>query len=300
MKSVAMRKVDSSEGNVRTPQPTSTSTPSTAEKPKAPPGKVHDPEQLARARAEDPKYLSVGTSLKRQMQSALTKGNLSDADKKTSVMHGIECLMAYMLAFHYRTRAEILTSRPQHHESWEQFIPIWQFVESYGKQFPELRALLHQLNAIVREQLLHIYTSQTVASQSQAQKDLPPSSSQSTSASHPPDDPVSRLISGNKHRESAWSLCRAHEPLLHDLGLSPSSLSPASSIWDAVGFAKITLACYAKLHNLEWDCDPHFSEAPVEQFRRKQGARDVVRDAAGEFKESGKLAKAELKTLSEL
>lgn len=38
----------------------------------------------------------------------------------------------------------------------------------------------------------------------------------------------------------------------------------------------------------------------MEQFRRKQGARDVVRDAAGEFKESGKLAKAELKTLSEL
>jgi hypothetical protein len=277
MKSVAMRKVDSSDGHARTPQPTSTSTPVSAEKPRARPEKVLDREQLDRARQQESKFYPLGTTLKRQMQATISKGDATDDEKQIIIMRGIEGLMAYMLAFHYRDQVEILSSRPQSPASWEQFFPIWNFVEQATKPQTELRALLEQLGAVAREQLVRIYMVQHEAPRA-----------------------LDVLLAALKQRDALWGFCKRSEPLLEKLGVK-GSLGPASSVAEAVGFAVATLKRYAVAKGLPWDGDVGFSNAPAAQFvRQGTSSSSGASQAEPSFTSTGSTAAEELKILGEL
>lgn len=246
MKSVAMRRVDSGDANARTPQPTSTSTPASAEKSRARPEKVIDQEQLSRARAEESKFYPLGTNLKRKSQAIVTKKDITADEKKVGVMRGIEGLMAYMLAFFFRDKIEVISGRPMKADSWEQFFNVWSFVDGNTRNYPELRTLLEQLGAVSREQLTKVYTNIPEESRS-----------------------WESFITCIKHRDSLWAQCKKNEKLLSDLGIQ-GTLGPWSSVNDAVGFGVATLSYYALAQNIAWEGDSHFSMNFAKPFM-KQG-----------------------------
>jgi hypothetical protein len=245
MKSVAMRRVDSGDANARTPQPTRTNTPASAERPRTRPEKVVDQQELGRCKAEESKFYPLGTDLKRKSQAIVNKkGGITDDEKKVGVMRGIEGLLAYMLAFYSRDRIEVLSGRPQKSESWEQFFNVWSFVEGNTRSFPELRTLLEQLGAVSREQLTKIYLNAPAETRN-----------------------WETFTTSLKHRDSLWAQCKKNEKLISDLGIQ-GTLGPWSSVNDAVGFGVATLSYYAVAQNIHWEGDSHFSTTYAKQFMK--------------------------------
>ena len=245
MKSVAMRRVDSGDTNARTPQPTSTSTPASAERPRTTPKKPVDQQEMARCTTDEAKFYPLGTDLKRKSQAAVLKKGASDEEKKVGVMRGIEGLMAYMIAFYSRDRIEVLAGRPQKAEFWEQFFTVWSFVDGNARSFPELRTLVEQLGAVSRELLMKVY------------QNLPAESRNWDS-----------VLTCLRHRDSLWVQCKRNEKLVLDMGIH-GTLGPWSSLNDAVGFGVATLSYYAIAQNLEWEGDSHFSTTSAKQFMKR-------------------------------
>lgn len=231
MKSVAMRKVDSTEGHARTPQPTSTSTPASAEKPRLHPERPIDQKALKEFRAQEAKFYPIGTNNKRHMQAVLTKPGTTPDIRLEAIMQGIEGLMAYMLAFHYRDKVDESSHRPLTPASWEQFFPIWNFVYGHTRAFPELAALLDQLGAVSREQLVRIYL------QDESRN-------------------WDRLTTGLKMRDQAWQSVKKSESHLRNgkLGVK-EGLGAVSEVAEAVGFGVSVLRGYAAERGMEWKGD---------------------------------------------
>jgi hypothetical protein len=230
MKSVAMRRVDSGDGHARTPQALSSSAPASAEKPRI------SSEELSRARQEDAKFMSLGTTLKRKLQAMVQKEeSVSELERKSSVMRGVESLMAYMIAFNARER---YNRSPPNPEFWEQFFPILLFVTTHAKRYPELIALVDNLGAISREQLNRIYLEQPKESR---------------------DMTWEKLATSSKDRVRLWHRCKMGETYISNLGVQ-GALGPWSTVDEAVSFGVMTLKKYAISQKLQWEGDSHFAD----------------------------------------
>lgn len=170
LKSVAMRKIDSSDGHARTPQAATTSTPASAEKPRA----NGNPDPRSSADAENLKS-SMNTldaqalKLKRKMDEILqTKQQKThELDEKTKI-HGLcvalECMVMYMQSF----AAKEKQSKHRNANAWEGGIKLWGFVENMTRSYPTLNALAVQIGAICKEELARAYVETMQGGQSEA------------------------------------------------------------------------------------------------------------------------------------
>jgi hypothetical protein len=244
MKSVTMRKVDSSEGHAHTPQAGNLNTPASAEKSRInglTPQVVS--QELARASQEHSKFFPLGTTLKRRMDNVMKNPDVPENVRKTSIMHGIEALLCYMLAFHAVDKGTKFRNQAPQPENWAQFFPVWIFMEHKTAQYPELRALVDQLGAVSREQL------------NKASVDQPADKRD-----------WDKMISNLKERDRLWMQCKRNEQLILGLGVT-GTLGPWSSVSEAVGFGVATLTCYAEREGgLEWKQEPNLSSSYTRKF----------------------------------
>ncbi|CZR53666.1 uncharacterized protein PAC_03546 [Phialocephala subalpina] len=154
MKSVSMRKVNSSDGHAHTPQAststpqasTSTSTPASAEKPRIN-GVSHG----------DPKK-DLGTFLKRKMDSILhlkdgLRDTVDDTQRKLGLSVAFECVTAYMVAF---SMSDARNKRRAARD-WDSVVQLWEFINGGLAKGTPLQSLCFELGALCREELCRAY-----------------------------------------------------------------------------------------------------------------------------------------------
>ncbi len=174
LKTTAMRRIESTEGDVKTPLGgTRSSTPNA-------PGSTervsrHDRsgsnasastnivsgkgEEIAFWRAEHKKYVDLGRTLKHDADPFLkTKSDYSiiDQDLKEGAAIAVETILCYMLGFSLGDEASRLGRKPSEVTSWESLLPYMSFVKNVTQIIPTLYGLVHQLEAVCRD-TIHLY-----------------------------------------------------------------------------------------------------------------------------------------------
>lgn len=254
MKSIAMRRVDSNDGQARTPQASNTSTPASAEKlrPNGIEGRPNP--ELDKAKADEAKFYPMGTMLKRKMDSIISPknrdpkdvSNLSDEERKKGLCIGVESLMAYMLAFHARDRIAQLRGSLPDPTSWDGLLKVQAFLEHSARHFVELHALVGQMGAVTREMLSRAYMEHlAVAKEKVLEK-------------------VGRDTRDNSRaRDAAWQSVRRNEKALEKIleKVGVKGLGPWSSVQDVVQLAGSVLTVYAGREKVEWSADAQFVAA---------------------------------------
>ena len=164
MKSIAMRRVDSGDGNVKTPQgavrhgtPTA---PTSAEKPRGEDKTSSASSSKGRKdieawRAESKKYTELGRKLKHEADNLLrpkTDGaQVEEALAKQGTALAIETVLCYVLAFYAGDQARNLQRQPGDVQSWRSILRYLKFVTAKSEQYPHLHGLCFQVGAVCRE-----------------------------------------------------------------------------------------------------------------------------------------------------
>ena len=245
MKSVAMHRVNSNDGHARTPQATSTSTPASAEKSKSKPFQINDETQYNRAQADDAKFYPLGTAHKRELQAMLVrdKDEVTEEERKTAIMRGVEGLMAYMMAFHARDKQSLFSNKNPTPNHWEELFPIYNFVLVQARGHNELMITVDQLGAIARHELSKIYN------------DFPNVN-------------VGKMTSNNKEMDRLWDKGKRSQNILRELGII-EILGPWNTVNDAVGFGLAVLEKYASAHGIKtWKGDVNFTKGFFNRYAK--------------------------------
>ena len=174
LKTTAMRRIESTEGDVKTPLGgTRSSTPNA-------PGSTervsrHDRsgsnasastnivsgkgEEIAFWRAEHKKYVDLGRTLKHDADPFLkpkSDYSIIDQDLKEGAAIAVETILCYMLGFSLGDEASRLGRKPSEVASWESLLPYMSFVKNVTQLIPTLYGLVHQLEAVCRD-TIHLY-----------------------------------------------------------------------------------------------------------------------------------------------
>ena len=248
MKSVAMRKVDSSDGHARTPQTTSTSTPASAEKPRLNGTTITsapNPEQ-DKLRSEEKKFTELALKLKREMDRLLQlktgnpddKLSVSEADRKLGLCVGLESIAAYMHAFHFNDRANALRGRRVPNE-WESLLGLWEFVNREVKFDEVLMAVSAQMGVMCREILQRIYVDGKERDGKVFEK----------------------VVANAKKRDEGWREANRGRKALSELGVARDGdavIGPWSSVREVTELVLHVLERYARREKLNWRRDGEF------------------------------------------
>ncbi|KAK0106740.1 hypothetical protein ONS96_004358 [Cadophora gregata f. sp. sojae] len=230
MKTVAMRRVDSNDGNARTPQTMATSTPASAEKPRSN-GERHPMDE--RLHGEFQKLNDHSLKLKRKMDEILqikAKGidSVSEAQRKLGLAVALECIAMYMTSFAAKDRA--FKSRSA--SSWEGGLKLWVWLEGLVKNMPIYHALSVQLGAIMREELGRCYL-ETLQTGNR-------------------DPNFLRALGENEQkRDQCWKEAHRVQADLKELH-APECLGPWTTTNDAAAYIKAVLELYAKKEKTGW------------------------------------------------
>ncbi|KAH6720504.1 hypothetical protein BKA61DRAFT_236248 [Leptodontidium sp. MPI-SDFR-AT-0119] len=230
MKTVAMRRVDSNDGNARTPQTMATSTPASAEKPR-PNGERHPVDE--RLLGEFQKLNDHSLKLKRKMDEILqikTKGmdSITDGQRKVGFAVALECVAMYMTSFTAKDRA----SKSRSATSWEGGVKLWSWLDSLVKNMPIYHALSVQLGAILREELGRCYLETLLAGNR---------------------DPNFLRVFGENEakRDQCWKEAHRVQSDLKELH-APEILGPWTATTDAAAYIRSVLELYAKREKTGW------------------------------------------------
>jgi hypothetical protein len=237
MKSVAMRRVDSNDGQALTPHGGSVSTPASTEKPRTSGGDSKYAE-LDALKAAYTKHTAIGTMLKRQADQILKikekdPGPVSDEEKRLGAVIAIESVIAYMVGFHSGDLSRQKERKVGHAEQWSQFLPFMVFATERAKGQGELFTLALLLNALSRECLERIYIERL------------PTEPAGTVPTH-----LKELAKNWHLRKSAWSgyrdQCKEHP------------VDSASSVEEAKSITVTVLADYCKKMGIAWETKLEF------------------------------------------
>ena len=174
LKSAAMHRIGSTEGDVKTPLGANRSSTPNA------PGSTervsrHDRsgsnasvstniisgkiEEITFWRAEQKKYVDLGRTLKHDADPFLKpKSDYStvDEDLKQGTAIAIETILCYMLGFSLGDEASRLGRKPPEVTSWQSLLPYMSFVKNITQMIPPLHGLVHELEAVCRD-TIHLY-----------------------------------------------------------------------------------------------------------------------------------------------
>ncbi len=237
MKSVAMRRVDSNDGQVLTPHGGSVSTPASTEKPRTSGGEVKFAEMDA-LKAAHAKYTTIGTTLKRQADQILKikekdPGPVSDEEKKLGAVIAIESVVAYMFGFDSMDKLRHKERKIGYADPWSQFLPFMVFATERAKGQGELFTLALLLNAVSRECLERIFMERLTTEPAGTAPGF-----------------LKEVAKNSQMRQAAWSAyrdqCRDHP------------VDFATSIEEAKGITVTVLARYCKKMNIAWETKLEF------------------------------------------
>ncbi|TVY68830.1 hypothetical protein LSUE1_G008845 [Lachnellula suecica] len=230
MKTVAMRRVDSNDGNARTPQ--ATSTPASAEKPSRP-ATLASPE-IDRLKAEERRYSSQALKLKHKMDDTLKTKNQTEREKVTEEQRklglsvGLECIVFYMNAFSTNVRIMKMQNLACSPANWESLLKLWEFVDRSVRNIPVLCALSSKLGALCRDELRRAYLDSVVR-----------------------DGLLDLLKSNEKAQGQLWKRVQDTAPSLVELGVD-KSWGPWSTVSDTTTFARTVLGAFSDREGLGW------------------------------------------------
>ncbi len=174
LKSVTMRRIGSTEGDVKTPLgATRSSTPNApgstervsrhdrsgsnaSANTNMIPGKVED---VAFWRAEHKKYVDLGRTLKHDADPFLRPKSdyfTIDEDLKMGAAIAVETVLCYMLGFSLGDEMSRLGRKTPEVASWQSLLPYMSFVKNVTQMILPLHGLTHQLEAVCRD-TIHLY-----------------------------------------------------------------------------------------------------------------------------------------------
>lgn len=233
MKSVAMRKVDSSEGRVLTPRGASASTPASAEKQKTS-GSDSKSSEVEALKAAHNKYVDMGLTLKRQLDQILKSKQKdppppSEEERRLAAVIAMECCLAYMVGFHSMEISRQMERKPGGGEAWFSFFPLLNFATNQVvKHQGELYTLALLLNAVSREALERVYTDRLAAEQANTVPNY-----------------LKDLVKNARERQAAWSSyrqqCKEHP------------VDFAITVEDVKSVAITVLTDYCKKMGIAWE-----------------------------------------------
>lgn len=246
MRSVAMRKVDSSEGLARTPQPNMTCTPGSVDRsrmnPTSEPRSQHKAE-IEKLNSEANSSSVLALKLKRKMDEILKIKNVNaprpdTKDRKQGLATGIESVTAYMNCFYRTDRATTLAGKPHAYENWIRIYGLATFLERECAEFPVLHALACQLGAICFDHLERSYLELK--------------------------EPTKRLENwdamekNNKLKNRFWHIAEEKKSLLEPFS-GGQTLGPWSDIKDITTHTIGIITAYSRKEQSGWKKDPEFS-----------------------------------------
>ena len=227
MKSVAMRRVDSTDALSRTPQ-TSTSTPASAEKPR-----LNGVQEHERPGADEKKFGESALRLKRKMDEYLkTKGGnrdtITERERKLGVCYGLECLVAYMNTWVAQAKRPGVNDK-----AWIDGVRLWEFINAEARTFPVLSLLSCQVGALMREEVNRIYVRMVEEKR---------------------EGGIEGLGANQRGREKCWTAVGRGRGLLREFGIQ-EVLGPWSSAGEALGYTYEVLEKFCRREKLEWKRD---------------------------------------------
>ncbi|CZT06544.1 uncharacterized protein RAG0_12242 [Rhynchosporium agropyri] len=230
IKSVAMRKVDSGDGNARTPQTMVTSTPASAEKPRL---NGERPAIDERAHREWSKLNENSLKLKRRMDEILQiKGrgieSVSESQRRLGFAVALECIAMYMTSFAAKDRSQKSRSA----QSWEDAIKLWGWLDGLVKKMPVYHALSVQLGAIIREELGRCYLEILLGGNREPAF-------------------IGKMGENERQRDHCWKEAHRVQSDLKDLHVV-DILGPWTTTTDAAAHVKSVLELYAKREKTAW------------------------------------------------
>jgi hypothetical protein len=230
MKSVMMRKIDSSDGHARTPQAVSTSTPASAEKPRVN-GDSRSSAETENLRSTVNNLDAQALKLKRKMDEILqTKSqsrNLNDAQKVLGLSVGLECVVMYMQSFYAKERL----SKHRNANAWEGGIKLWEYIDGQTRHFPILNALSAQIGAVCKEELGRAYI--------ETLKDVQTSKF------------LEMLATNAMGRDRLWKQANRLRPVLDHLGVKETT-GPWMGVEECTTYTINALEKYAKKDKTGW------------------------------------------------
>jgi hypothetical protein len=249
MKSVAMRRVDSSDGHAHTPQPANTSTPASAEKPRIN-GEVRsmpNTAEIEKLGAESKRLTELALKLKRKMDNILKakqppseRESVPEKEKKLGLSVGLECVVVYMNAFFVGDKIDHLKHRVRNPKQWEQLANFWRGVNYNFKteKFPVFEALSLLLGALMHEELVKAHVD-GLAQNSQNQTYL------------------KALAGVSKLRDDLWAQKHKMKEDLVPFG-GNETLGPWTSVQESTTYAIGVLTAYSRKEQTGWKRDPGF------------------------------------------
>lgn len=189
IKSAAMHRIGSAEGDVQTPLGAARSSTPNA------PSSINlagtnsiagnNPEDLTLWKAENAKYLNLGRTLKHDADAFLKpNGNAEVNDKTTKqgIAIAVETVICYMLAFAINDEIARINRRGSVEVTgWRSLLPYLDFVKNKTSDIKPLHGLVHQLEAICRERILRNDLERNVENHSSASPSHRPHSSSTAS-----------------------------------------------------------------------------------------------------------------------
>jgi hypothetical protein len=244
MKSVAMRRVDSSDGHARTPQATAISTPASAEKPRVNGELRGQSAEIERLKAEEMRLTQRAVKIKHKMDDILKikdpnpklRENITESQKKLGVTIGLEALTVYMNAFTAQTRHNQLQKRPLSSSSWESLIKLWEFFDVRGRTYPTLHTLIVAIGALIREELRRVGVDSPSYRNGEA-------------------NTLELLRVNDKERDKLWARYYSLRSVVIELGIT-DVIGPWTLIPEATNIAIDILTAYSKKEKLGWKREP--------------------------------------------
>jgi hypothetical protein len=242
MKSVAMRRIDSSDGHARTPQATAISTPASAEKPRVN-GEVRvQSGEIERLKAEEIRLLQLAVKIKHKMDDILKlkdpkqRDNITQNQNKLGVAIGLEALTVFMSSFNAQTRHQQLQKKALASDHWEVLIKLWEFLDTRSRAFPILQALMVAVGALIREELRRVGVESPNYRNGEA-------------------NILELLKSNDRERDRLWSRYHSFRSVVTELGIT-DVVGPWTTIPEAKNFVMEILVAFSKKEKLGWKRDP--------------------------------------------
>jgi len=252
IKSVAMRKVDSSDGHARTPQAMATSTAASAEKPRTNGDRNAD---IVEFRSAGDKYNELALKLKRKMDSHLkTKergANPSASEKKLGLSTGVECISAYIMSYASRNQAASLGRREKDIGSWEGLVPLIRFMDNYAKRerLPVHLAVISQLLYSVLEEIQRLLQSLPMDSLNHHEV----SASEEKERREKDAKNWAKMQENFKQKDKMWLQIEATRKTLDSLKIRDMEIvGSATSMDKATGYAMRVLEAFEESEKVGW------------------------------------------------
>jgi hypothetical protein len=188
--------------------------------------------KIQELREKHRKYVQLGTTLKHERDAILrTKESrppqISESDEKTGVLLGLECVMAFMVAFRGQTEWRHLEKKGVDAGAWHSTLRLLQDMRHLLKKNRALWAIYHQLQALCMEEVVQCYWYMDATANGQ------------------------NLLKAERERHSMWQ--QAHETRQ---GVEARDMRATVGPWDAVDSAVTevlrVLSRFADQENLRW------------------------------------------------